>query len=127
MSIVCNEHVICTFESSVTVNGITLNRYRFTADDGYALWKDNEEGNLDENGEPYCYWYGITSGHPEEDAHHIWAKLIDETMEIFGDTEPEQPVMKARMMKMSLSSEPDEESHTYIDENGVEREKRGIY
>ena len=44
-------------------------------------------------------------------------------MEVFCDTEPEQPVMKARTMAL-VAKEP---SSTYIDENGVERDKKGVY
>lgn len=102
----------------------------FTPDEGYALWRDDEEGNLDENGEPLCYWltYIIQKSHSEEYAPHIWAKLIDETMEVFGKTPETETAaatpMKARMMTASVQTE---ESHTYIDENSVERQKKGVY
>lgn len=84
MSIMCNENVSCSavFTSSVGT------RYKFTPAEGYALWRDNEEGNLDENGEPYCYWYAIYEWDEAaaEIAPHIWAKLIDDTMEVYGNT-----------------------------------------
>ena len=59
---------------------------KFTPDEGYALWRDNETGNLDENGNPICYWLIITSlkRNTEAYAPHIHAKLIDETMEVYG-------------------------------------------
>lgn len=111
----------------------------FAPDGGYAMWMDDEKGNLDpETGDPYCYWLSITVPNEErarERAPHIWAKLIDETMEIFGNTDPEQPVMKARAITMSLRKDQlddieitsEEESHTYIDENGEKRQKHGVY
>ena len=122
MNIVCNEHVRCELEIHGTYNDL----YQFLPDEGYALWRDNETGNIDpETGEPWCYWLaiGATDTEIESFAPHIWAKLIDETMEVFGDAEPEQPVMKARRMAL-VAKEP---SSTYIDENGVERDKKGVY
>lgn len=87
MSIICNENVSCEFMWSHTIpSGVTYDRYKFLPADGYALWRDNEEGNIDpETGEPWCYWWEIESINAEEDAPHIWAKLIDDTMETFGD------------------------------------------
>lgn len=66
---------------------------KFYPDNGYALWWDEEEGNLDENGEPICYWLSmhIPKRYSEERAPHIWAKLIDETMEVYG--KPEESVV----------------------------------
>lgn len=67
---------------------------KFTPDEGYALWRDNETGNLDPvTGEPLCYWLTITSlkRNTEAYAPHIWAKLIDETMEVYGKTNPNKP------------------------------------
>lgn len=117
-----NEHV------NYTVNSI-YGFVEFKPDDGYAMWMDDEEENLDENGEPMCYW--LTIGCPNESraierAPHIWAKLIDETMEVFGDTDPNEPEVATFSMR-GRSVEPEEDSHTYIDENGVERPKRGVY
>lgn len=104
----------------------TSNQYSdiFTPDEGYALWDDTEIGNLDENGQPYCYWLQmhISKRHSEENAPHIWAKLIDETMEVFGKTDPNQP----ELMTLGLDEET-EVSHTYVDENGVVRPKKGVY
>lgn len=59
----------------------------FTPEEGYALWRDNEEGNLDENGNPLCYWMMIRVPKriSESYAPHIWARLIDDTMEVYGD------------------------------------------
>lgn len=101
----------------------------FTPDDGYALWDDTEIGNLDEEtGEPLCYWLQmqIQKSISETQAPHIWAKLIDETMEVFGKTDPNQPEVATFNLRRS-SPTAEETSHTYIDENGVEREKRGVY
>lgn len=92
----------------------------FTPDEGYALWRDDEVNNLDpETGEPFRYWLTmrIQKKISESWAPHIFAKLIDDTMEVFG--KPNQQIGKLR------SSEP--VSHTYIDENGVERQKKGVY
>lgn len=128
--IICNEHVRCEvmWEGMGTTGGTY---YSFLPDDGYALWRDNETGNIDpETSEPWCYWLSIDcwDDTASEYAPHIWAKLIDETMEVFGNIEPEQPVMKARAVTMSLSGEESvEDSHTYIDENGVEHQKKGVY
>lgn len=103
------------------------NRYvdKFYPDEGYALWRDNEEGNLDENGQPYQYYLQmqIQKNASEATAPHIWAKLIDETMEVFGNVN--QPEAATYGMRRSVA--PTEPSHTYIDENGVEREKNGVY
>lgn len=96
----------------------------FTPDDGYALWDDTETDNLDENGEPMLYWLTmmIQKSHSEERAPHIWAKLIDYTMEVYG--KPDKP----EIMRATLSNENDNNvSNTYIDENGVERPKKGVY
>lgn len=69
-------------------------RYQFTPAEGYALWRDNEEANLDENGNPLCYWMSYTV--PTEaraiaQAPHIHAKLIEPGMEVFGTTVPTNP------------------------------------
>lgn len=126
--IACNEHVRCEvmWEGMGATGGT---RYSFLPDDGYALWRDNETGNIDpETGEPWCYWTSIDcwDDTAAEYASHIWAKLIDETMEIFGDTDPNEPEV-AMFSTRGRSVEPEEDSHTYIDENGVERPKRGVY
>lgn len=53
----------------------------FTSDEGYALWRDNETGNLDENGNPICCWltYRIPKKVSESYAPHIWAKPLSDT------------------------------------------------
>ena len=43
MNIVCNEHVRCELEIHGTYNDL----YQFLPDEGYALWRDNETGNID--------------------------------------------------------------------------------
>ena len=113
---ILNEHVNADTE---------LNPYadKFYPDDGYTLWDDTETDNLDtETGEPLCYWMQINvpKKFSETQAPHIWAKLIDETMEVFGKI-PNQP----EVATFRLRSAPT--SHTYIDENGVERQKKGVY
>lgn len=125
VNIVCNENVSCELE----LHGRYQDLYKFTPAVGYTLWRDNETGNLDpETGEPWCYWSSIsaTDTEVEEFAPHIWAKLIDETMEVFCDTNPNEPEVATFSMR-GRSVEPEEDSHTYIDENGVERPKRGVY
>lgn len=122
-NIICNENVFCNVE----VVGKYHTMYQFTPTNGYALWRDNEEGNLDENGEPMCYWFSISAldTEVEEFAQHIWAKLIDETMEVFGDVS-NQPEVATFGLRRGAEVE-EEPSHTYIDENGVERDKKGVY
>lgn len=58
----------------------------FTPDEGYALWDDTEEGNLDENGNPIIYnlQRRVPKTQSEAQAPHIWARLIDDTMEVYG-------------------------------------------
>ena len=113
---ILNEHVLVdtSYESWDT----------FYPEAGYAIWRDNEEGNLDENGQPYQYYlqYICIKRFSESEAPHIWAKLIDETMEVFGN------VNQPAVMALDLDDEePAEPSHTYIDENGVEQMKKGVY
>lgn len=113
-----NVNVNIDTESSVYVD-------TFYPDDGYALWEDNEEGNIDENGEPMQYYFqkNVVKLHSESVAPHIFAKLIDDTMEIIGNPNPGVSTFGLR----APSGEEGEVSHTYIDENGVERRKRGVY
>lgn len=104
----------------------TSNEYAdlFTPEEGYALWRDNETGNLDENGNPNHYYLQmmVLKRNSEAYAPHIWAKLIDETMEVFGNVgTPEVATFNLRR------TAPTETSHTYIDENGVEQMKKGVY
>lgn len=127
MSITCNENVNCEWSYDYAYGSV----YRFYPNEGYALWRDNEEGNLDEEtGEPMCYWHQILTDKPEEYALHIWAKLIDETM---IDYTPQQ-VSNSDIMTLGLDDDNGNNSQitkkipsTYIDENGIERDKRGIY
>ena len=74
-----NEHV--NLDTTKTYGDI------FTPDEGYALWNDAEEGNFDENGQPIKYSLTIITPKSKTEilAPHIWAKLIDETMEVYGD------------------------------------------
>lgn len=122
MNIMCNENVF--YEIAIQNNVGT--QYKFYPADGYALWQDNEIGNLDENGQPHCYWYAIHCWDEAaaESAPHIWAKLIDETMEVFGKI-PGQPEVATYGLRNT--AEDTEESHTYVDENGVVRQKKGVY
>lgn len=126
MNIVCNENVSVKVETTGTYpNGRAWSMYEFTPSEGYVLWRDNETSNIDsETGEPWCYWTAISAmdAEVEDFAHHIYAKSIDETMEDFSNAHLSMPML------MTLSSDEDTISnHTYIDENGVEREKKGIY
>lgn len=75
-----NEHVNVSTEFSAYA-------HRFYPDDGYALWRDDVESNLDENGQPFTYYLmmNVPNQFAETVAPHIWAKLIDETMEVYGD------------------------------------------
>lgn len=113
-----NEHVLVDTESSTYVD-------TFYPEEGYAIWRDNEEGNLDENGEPYQYYlqYNCLKRFSESEAPHIWAKLIDDTMEVYGK------VNQPEVMALGLEDEETTatSSHTYVDENGVERQKKGVY
>lgn len=98
-----NPHINVDTESNPYVD-------KFYPDEGYAMWRDNEEANLDENGQPMQYYlqYNCQKRFSESEAPHIWAQLIDDTMEVYG--RPSNP-----------------EAATYTDENGVEREKKGVY
>lgn len=112
-----NDHVLIDTTTSAYVD-------IFYPESGYALWDDTEEANLDENGVPLSYWLQIQTfkRNTEAKAPHIWAKLIDETMEVFGN------VNQPAVMALGLDDEePAEPSHTYIDENGVEQMKKGVY
>lgn len=106
-----------------------LNPYadHFYPDEGYALWRDNEDGNLDDGGQPlqYVLQINIPKNQSAAAASHIWAKLIDETMESFYT--PPAAAYGMRRMAAAESAETTETSHTYTDENGVEREKKGVY
>ena len=76
---ILNPHVLVDTESNAYVD-------KFYPEEGYAIWRDNEEGNLDENGNPFIYYYqyNCQKRFSESEAPHIWAKPIDETMEVFG-------------------------------------------
>lgn len=115
--------IIMTLNEHVNVD---TERYsfgdRFYPDDGYALWDDTYTDNLDENGNPYTYSLQIIvpKANSVETAPHIWAKLIDDTMEVFGKIPGQSEVM-------TLALDEEVSSHTYIDENGVEQMKKGVY
>ena len=114
-----------TLNPNVNVD-TTINQYadRFYPDLGYALWRDNEEGNLDENGQPMQYYLQINVRKvaSEAEAPHIWAREIDDTMEVFGKIPGMEDVATFGMRDTG-----EEPSHTYIDENGVEQMKKGVY
>lgn len=81
-----NEHV--NYEVRYVLIGV------FTPDEGYALWDDTQEGNLDENGEPIHYYLSMQCGtsRAEERAPHIHARLIEEGMHVYGVTKPKESV-----------------------------------
>lgn len=58
----------------------------FTPDEGYALWRDNEDGNLDNCGNPvrYSLMMIIQKSFSEEWSSNIHARLIDTTMDVDG-------------------------------------------
>ena len=72
---------------NVNVN-ITMyeNADEFTPDVGYALWDDTEITNMDENGNPFIYSLVmiVPKNRSENIAPHIWARLIDDTMDVYG-------------------------------------------
>lgn len=122
---------------NVNIKVTEYGHYQFTPDNGYAMWMDDEEGNMHpETGEPLCYWLTIRVPNEEqaiERAPHIWAKPIDETMEVFGKgsgTETQSVDQPAKARAMSLAADTAETdnntSHTYVDENGVVRQKRPV-
>ena len=53
---------------------------KFYPEEGYVLWRDNEEDNLDENGMPIIYHeqYNCLKRFSEEEALHVWAKSVEE-------------------------------------------------
>lgn len=71
-----NEHVNCN---------AVLFAYEFTPDDGYALYDDTQTENFDENGEPIHYFMRMimSKSNAEEKSPHIWARLIEEGMEVY--------------------------------------------
>ena len=76
---ILNPHVLVDTESNAYTD-------HFYPEEGYAIWRDNELGNLDDDGNPIIYYrhYYCQKRFSESEAPHIWAKLIDETMEGFG-------------------------------------------
>lgn len=84
-----NEHVTVDTTSSTRTD-------RFYPEAGYALYEDDDTSNMDPvTGEILCYWTSI-SYHKElngvkvseERAPHIFAKLIEPGMDVFGTTNP---------------------------------------
>ena len=75
-----------TLNEQVNVN-TTQSQYAdiFTPDDGYALWRDNEDGNIDENGNPFIFslQMRVPKTISETYAPHIRAKENDDTMEVY--------------------------------------------
>ena len=55
---------------------------KYTPADGYELWRDNEEGNLDENGQPLSYMKTmyVPKAASEDFTSHIQAHKIGDTM-----------------------------------------------
>jgi hypothetical protein len=115
VTMILNENVLADTESNQYVD-------IFTPELGYALWRDNEAGNLDENGNPVHYYLQMHVLKRNSNAYvpHIKAKLIDETMGVFGKI----PGMEEVVTYGLRNPEP---SHTYIDENGVEQRKKCVY
>lgn len=76
---ILNPHVLVDTESNIYVD-------KFYPEEGYAIWRDDELGNLDENGNPiiYYYQYNCQKSRSAAKAPRIWARLIDDTMEVFG-------------------------------------------
>ncbi len=95
------------------------NRYvdLYYPDEGYALWRDNDESNLDPEGQPlqYSFRLQIQKNASGEAAPHIRARQIDETMQICS----------RRYQPEGLPFT--EEAGTYLDAAGQEQEKRGVY
>ena len=93
----CNPNVNCAYLRTNPLTGSQW--FEFTPDENYAIWLDDETGNLDENGNPIAYsWakqYPFTSQEQlDEYATHVWARLIDDTMEIYGgNDEPDVEIM----------------------------------
>lgn len=103
---------------------------RFYPDNGYALWDDAEASNLDENREPQVFslTINVPKKFSEEKSPHIWAKLIDDTMEVFAKTNPSPQKARAKTAIAAHNAvNGTASSCTYIDENGVEKPKRGVY
>ena len=78
--ITLNEHVTIDTESSAYTD-------HFYPEDGYALYRDNDPSNIDpDTGEIVCYWKHLACKkiNTETYAPHVFAKLIDETMRVYG-------------------------------------------
>ena len=71
MNVTLNEHVTIDTEKSAYTD-------HFYPEDGYALYEDNNESNMDENGNIICYWKHLAcrKEQTEEYAPHVFAKLI---------------------------------------------------
>ena len=59
----------------------------FYPEEGYALYEDDETTNMDpETGEILCYWKHLACFKTETESRipHIFAKLIEEGMDVYG-------------------------------------------
>lgn len=75
---ILNDHIIVDTKSNPYVD-------KFYPEDGYVMWRDNEMGNLDGDGNPiiYYYQYNCQKRFSESESPHIWAKLIDDNDNVF--------------------------------------------
>ena len=90
---------------NVSVDTTRTSFDRFAAEPGFTLWRDNEEGNLDENGNPLSFSPTINSpkAMTEELAPHIWAKTIEEATSPDAEMEETEEKAKAYDILMGVS------------------------
>lgn len=84
-----------TLNEHVNVDTTLSESYdKFTPDEGYALWRDDMQSNIDEDGNPKHYYKQMLIGktRSESVAPHIWARLIEEGMQVYGVTKPTEKV-----------------------------------